>query len=309
MATETGTAFGIVVRFALYVDLMLLFGVPAFAIYAVPGAVLDTRLALRRFVPVAATIGLALSVFGIAILAASMTGTALAAVDLSSIGMVITATAAGTAWMVRIAALLAAAVLTRLAPGHRVIWPATVVCGALALSSLAWLGHGVMDDGRTGSVHLIADIGHLLAAGIWIGALAGLMFLLRPSQQTDGDELRLSHCALTGFATVGTATVSVLVATGLVNSWLLVGPAHLWSLGRSLYGQLLLAKLALFAGMLGLAAINRFWLTPALAGTTDDGRTGLGALRWSLALEASLAIGVLGLVAWLGTLEPPMSAM
>src|SRR3546814_19293751 len=57
----------------------------------------------------------------------------------------------------------------------------------------------------------------------------------------------------------------VIAATGLINSQMIVGAENL---GRSLsspYGQLLLAKLALFALMLALAAANRWRLTPALA--------------------------------------------
>lgn len=309
MTAEPGITLGIAVRFALYVDLMLVFGVPAFALYAVVGRVLDARMALRRLVPIAAIVGLLLSAIGIVVLAAGMSGETLAQVDWQSIKMIITATATGTAWLVRVAALLAVIPLARLAHGGRPLWLATVICAALALSSLAWLGHGVMDDGRAGSVHLIADIGHLLAAGIWAGALAGLMLLLRPSQQMDGENLRLAHQALAGFATVGTGTVALLLATGLINSWLLVGPTHVSSLGSSIYGQLLLAKLALFIAMLALAAINRFRLTPALAAATADPRATLSALRSSLVLEATLAIAILALVAWLGTLEPPMSAL
>src|SRR3546814_8655355 len=62
----------------------------------------------------------------------------------------------------------------------------------------------------------------------------------------------------------------VIAATGLINSQMIVGAENL---GRSLsspYGQLLLAKLALFALMLALAAANRWRLTPALAAAAGD---------------------------------------
>jgi putative copper resistance protein D len=83
------------------------------------------------------------------------------------------------------------------------------------------------------------------------------------------------------------------------------------NLGRSLgsaYGQLLLAKLALFALMLALAGANRWRLTPALATAASAADANheavLSALRRSLIVEASAALAILALVAWFGTLEP-----
>jgi putative copper resistance protein D len=101
--------------------------------------------------------------------------------------------------------------------------------------------------------------------------------------------------------------VAILVASGLINSWFLVGPERLPGLVTTPYGQLLLLKLGLFVGMLGLAASNRFRLTPALAASLDSDagqERALAALRRSLILESSLAFAVLGLVAWFGMLAP-----
>ena len=102
-----------------------------------------------------------------------------------------------------------------------------------------------------------------------------------------------------------------LIATGLVNAWLLVGPSAVGGLVTTLYGRLLLAKLALFAAMLGLAALNRYRLTPAFnrAIAADDPAGALRALRLSLAVETGCAGTILAIVAWIGTLEPPVSAI
>jgi len=62
---------------------------------------------------------------------------------------------------------------------------------------------------------------------------------------------------------MGYVAVATLIGTGLVNSWYLV--RNVTALLTTQYGQLLLAKLALFAGMLSLAAINRFWLVPSMS--------------------------------------------
>jgi putative copper resistance protein D len=126
----------------------------------------------------------------------------------------------------------------------------------------------------------------------------------------DSDHLNLTHRALHGFGTIGTIVVSTLVVTGLVNSWLLVGFGNVVSLPTTLYGQLFIAKLLLFAAMLALAALNRFRLTPVfeLSIAKADHQGALVALRRSLALETTLVVVILGLVAWLGTLAPPAAA-
>ena len=61
---------------------------------------------------------------------------------------------------------------------------------------------------------------------------------------------------------MGIATVVAVLATGIVNTWILVG--SLTRLIATGYGQLLILKMALFAVMLSFAAANRFWLTPRL---------------------------------------------
>jgi putative copper resistance protein D len=181
----------------------------------------------------------------------------------------------------------------------------------VALATLAWTGHGSVDEGSIGWLHLSADILHLIASAAWVGALLGLILLVtRPIARVDSDHLNLTHRALHGFGTIGTIVVSTLIVTGLVNSWLLVGFANVLTLPTTLYGQLLIAKLLLFTAMLVLAALNRFRLTPAfeLSIARADHLGALVALRRSLALETTLVVVILGLVAWLGTLAPPAAA-
>jgi putative copper resistance protein D len=71
----------------------------------------------------------------------------------------------------------------------------------------------------------------------------------------------------------------------------------------------LVGKLALFAAMLGLAAANRFRLTPALAAGLASGSPdqALNALRKSVLIESAAALAVIVLVSILGTLAPPSS--
>ena len=212
----------------------------------------------------------------------------------------------GKAAVVRaMAGAVALVLLLVLLPG-RTSWLVAAGFGTIAAASLAWLGHGAATDGAMGGAHLAADILHALSASVWVGALGGFLLLVNDAMRRPGG-LQALHTALRRFSRIGVALVAVLVLSGLVNSWVLVGPANVGKLLTTYYGRVLLAKLALFAGMLVLAALNRNRHTPALAAdlaTTQEG-TSLGSLRISIALEFALALGVLAAVAWFGTLPPP----
>jgi len=189
----------------------------------------------------------------------------------------------------------------------RGLWLGTAIGGAIVCASLAWMGHGAATEGVAGWIHLAGDIGHALAAAVWIGALVAFVLVVSPEPGDAGRDGVL-HQSLKRFSGVGSIAVAMIVLTGLVNSWFLVGPDRWIDFWATLYGQVLLAKLLAFAIMLGFAASNRYRLTPALGNTLDTGapRNGpLLALRRSLVTETLVAFSVLGLVAWLGTLPPP----
>lgn len=303
----------VTVRTALYVDLMLLFGLPLFGLYSLRRAERQSVLPFRALIAGLAVLGLALSALGIAALTAAMAGVSLSGIDRETLSMVITQTSIGTAWQVRTAALLMTLGFAWAAGQRTGAASFAVMTGAagIALASLAWTGHGAASEGRGGLVHLWADIFHLLAAGAWIGGIAAFgWLLLRPVAAMTEDHLRLSHRALDRFSVIGSIVVGVIVASGLVNSYMLVGPMHVLELPFTRYGQLLLIKLALFAAMVALAAANRFRLTPALetALAHGDAVSAVAALRRSMAWEAGAALAILGLVAWMGMLAPPMSA-
>src|SRR5262249_49549159 len=150
---------------------------------------------------------------------------------------------------------------------------------------------------------------HLLSAGTWLGALLPLGLLVLQSKRTEAAaDIAAAHHGLVRFSGIGPAIVGLLGVTGLTNSWLLLGPAPWHALIATPYGLVLLVKLGLFAGMLGLAALNRYVLTPAIKGQGSS-RTALGALTHSVTAETALAVIVLAAVAVLGTLEPPVAVV
>jgi len=304
----------IALRFLLYLDLMALFGVAAFAIYALRGdeRVAGAALPLAGLTATTALAGIVLSVAGLVALAANLSGTALP--DKETLATLIGDTSLGTAWLIRIAALviagLAAAALSR---GTTTRQGLVIVAsaGAVATATLAWAGHGAADDGTIGWLHLGADIIHLIASGIWVGALLAFALLIfRSRRHVDHPHLLLARRTLGAFAPVGTTVVAMLIATGAINVVSIVGLAGIARLPTTLYGELLLVKLLLLAAMLALAATNRFRLIPNLAAAIelDDRDSALLSLRRSLALELGFAVIILGLVGWFGTLDPTRSS-
>lgn len=297
----------IAVRLALYGVLGGLFGLSAFSLYGLRASERSDALALRPWLAIGAAIGLLLSAFALALLAAAMAGTPPWPVDRDAVIMLLDQPGLGTAWKVRVAALAVATLAALFVTGRGMVLGMIAFASGVALATLAWTGHGAMDEGAVGWMHLTADILHLLAAGAWTGALLGLILIVtRPAKRVDAAYLTLTHRALHGFGSIGTIVVTAIGVTGLVNAWLLVGPNNVTALGTTLYGRLLLAKLVMFAAMLGLASLNRFRLTPQVKASiaSADHRGAIGALRSSLTVEASCIVLILALVAWLGTLEP-----
>lgn len=174
-----------------------------------------------------------------------------------------------------------------------------LLLAALFIASLAAVGHAGAAPGHAGYLHFNSDIVHLLAAGVWIGGLVPLTMLLASAYRARANAWRgVAAAAAQRFSGLGTVSVAALLVSGSVNTWhSLDNPADLLATN---YGRLILLKIGLFAAMLGIAAVNRFHLTPRLAA--------LGAVRAlernSLG-EAGLGLCVILLVGALGTMPPP----
>ena len=288
----------IALRLALYGDLTILFGVAAYGLHAG-----NFAWPLRRG-PIAllAAVGLLAGMFGFALSAAAMVGGTVADVDGKTLAYILQDTPSGRAFLARTGAL---ALLLALCARLRVSRALATALSAVALGSLAWSGHAAASEGWQGTLHRASDVVHLLAAGAWLGALFVLLAILALSRQS-ATGLAEAGAALARFGVPGTVIVALLVATGAYNLVMIVGLEGLGALPDTLYGRLLLAKLALFVAMLVLAASNRWRLTPRLerSRASGDSEDAARALRRSIRLEAGAATLILLLVAWLGMLDP-----
>ncbi|WP_333611922.1 copper homeostasis membrane protein CopD [Brevundimonas bullata] len=301
----------VLLRLAQYLGAMLLLGVPLFFAFRMPTSDAAVERWPRKTLLIAAAVTAVASLTALVLQTAVMAGSMAEALKPASLAYTAFDMEIGRAFVARaVVAALAGVLLLVLRPG-RATWIDLTVLGLMVCASLAWTGHGAATEGAVGAVHLVADIIHAFAAAMWLGALAALgLFLTIPHGDPERD--RLTHDALHGFSGMGTLAVGLLVVTGLVNTWFLVGPDRLGGLLTTPYGLLLSAKLAVFVGMLALAASNRFVLTPGFRLALDDDDlkpSAIRALRHSLVLETLLAVILLGLVAVMGTLAPPAAMM
>jgi copper transport protein len=171
-----------------------------------------------------------------------------------------------------------------------------VVLGAAAAGGMlvhALAGHAAGPSSLR-LFNLAAQWAHLLAVGVWIGGLAWLLAGLRGRARTDRRAVAVRFSKLAG------ASLAVVVVTGLARSLDELG--GLRALLDSGFGRALGVKLALFAGLLLLGAVNRYRLVPALQ--VPAGRLAAGRLRRSVRGELWLAAGVLLAAALLSELPP-----
>ena len=129
----------ITIRWALYADLGLLFGLLLFALYALTGDERERLVRLRGWTMTLVVLGMLLSVYGFLQSTAAMLGVGLEGVDPASAMMLLTETNFGRALLARIAALviLAIAVLTPVLRRMAGLVLLTLLAG-IAVASLAW---------------------------------------------------------------------------------------------------------------------------------------------------------------------------
>ncbi|MFF7970370.1 copper resistance protein CopC [Streptomyces sp. NPDC007905] len=243
-----------IARYAAYLSVALLLGTAAFVAYCRPPA----RAQLRR--PALAawwTLSAATTVLFLLRAPYEEGAAPTSAFALSSLARTATARP-GELLLARLALLLLAGACTlsprrwrRGIPRRAALTTAGTLSVALALT---WAASEHASVGRQVPVAIASATLHLLAMAAWLGGLTALLLTLRRAAP---DPAALPARVVTRFSRLAFASVTVLVATGVYQSWRGLGSWQ--ALTDTAYGRLLVAKLAAVALLLAVASRSRRW--------------------------------------------------
>ena len=157
------------------------------------------------------------------------------------------------------------------------------------------------------ALNLTADALHVSAAAAWLGGLVALLLAAVPAtRRLDGPARAAVLAPVVGrFSDTALVAVAVIAITGVFRSWFEVG--GLGPLFGSGYGLTLVAKVAVFAPLVGLGVVNRRWSKPRLDEAARRGSeygAPLALLRRVVRGEVALGVVVVALTAVLTTLPP-----
>jgi copper transport protein len=199
------------------------------------------------------------------------------------------ATSLGPSLLIAVAAMASALIALRI--------PAMTVARALTPVAMAGVGLALATTGHAATappqwLMRPSLFLHGVAVAYWVGAFAPLVVLAR---RRDDPLLPVIH----RFSAIAVPAVALLVLTGLALA--IVQLESFRALVETQYGLILSIKLALVVLLLGLAALNRFRLTPMLAAHPTDTRP----LLRSIVAEGVIAVGILAAVAGWRFTPPP----
>jgi putative copper resistance protein D len=229
----------------------------------------------------------------------------------TALGAVLLTTQYGAVWLTRQALLVLAGGLLLLAdePRDARDWHALRLqaggMSALSLSIIGAASHAASAQELPG-LAIVVDAVHLLATGVWLGALGPLAILLhRTRGLPEPVGTALAAGATRRFSRLGLASVLALIASGTFNSWAQVNSVP--ALVGTAYGRWLLLKVGLLLPLVAIAAVNHFVLKPALVAAATTGRQAtrvVGRLRRHVIAELALGAAILAVVAVLGLTTP-----
>jgi len=283
-------------RFVHFCTAMLLFGSSAFNGLVVPAGLRDAPTTLKRRIELALALLVVITTVVWLGLEAGEAGDGWQdTVNPEVVWSVMAATSFGAAWAIRLG--LGALLLGALFLPGKVRSSFVLALSAALLASLGLVGHAAMEEGATGWLHRLNQGLHLLSAGFWIGCLPPLLACLTRLRRGP-HRLGLVE-TLKRFSGSGHIAVALVLITGTINSWLILGAG--WPDFGSPYQLLLFIKVSLVATMVLIAIVNRYLIVPRLGG--DESRA-LRALAVGTIGELALGAVVIGLVSAFATFDP-----
>ena len=270
----------------------------------------DFEQTLWRVVACSLAVVFLTSLVGFVLQASVMTGMSAAQSLTPEIFATVLTTQYGKVWLARqvfLAALAGVTFLLLHESSRPRLWRvAGFALAAGLVACMAFTGHAAAGEGIALILQLASDTLHLLAAGIWLGALLPLALLLDLCRRAETPwAAAVAKEATRRFSILGLITVGTLLFTGMFNAWQLVG--DIAPLVGTDYGRLLLVKLALLLPLLALAAANLMVIRPRMLAMPlmDDGfRRLVARLRRNALLEAGIGAAILLIVAMLGVTAP-----
>jgi copper transport protein len=309
--------FEVIVRWADFVALAAIIGALTLALLVRPPDFTDARTAAaseRRLLNLAlwATGAALITSFGGVLIQAVALSGSMSVVD--AVLQLLSQTSYGSRWLMRegwLLVLLMIIVWQRRQPQiNRMVLAATMpLLVALAVLQ-AMNGHATSFDDTTTLVRVVADALHLLGAGAWVGGLIALAVVSVPLLRRSPVEAAQARVMLRRFGLIASASLGVLLVTGLYNAGQQV--ASIDALLFTSYGRSLLVKIALVlsVGLMGL--INSSLLHPRVADMIRRVlRRPIGwtlipprLVRRTVVVEMTGAIGIVLLAAVLGSSQP-----
>ncbi|MCW2812956.1 MAG: hypothetical protein JWN84_411 [Nocardioides sp.] len=177
-----------------------------------------------------------------------------------------------------------------------------VPAAAVAAVSPAIVGHSRAEEPVW--LMVTTDVLHLAAGAAWFGGLVGLVLVLRALSGRGND----AALVLSRFSTVAAGLLGLLVVTGSLMGWRILGG---WApLFETTYGRLLLLKIGIAALVALVAGWNRWRLLPATTGAVGhDHRQGAALrVRTAVRAEAVLLVLLLGVTGFLTNQSPRAEA-
>jgi copper transport protein len=193
------------------------------------------------------------------------------------------------AWLVVLGLIVSAWVYPR--ARERLLAGAGIL-GLTIAFGLSWASH----PDSHGTLALLADYIHLLAAALWIGGLLAIVIAVRAAPRSGReDAVRRS---ILQFSRVAAPTVAVVTLAGVYLA--LRELPSVSALVSSGYGITLLIKAAVAAAALALGGYHRRIVIPRLTAGAP-----VALIRRTLMLEAGILLAVLALAAVLSQRAPP----
>ena len=281
----------LLVRLLLYVGMMLVQGGLLYAVLFGRQMSEASRVHVVGLVRVGVLIGLGATCLRVPAAAANLGGDFASAFDPVFLGLMME-TSLGLSSGLGVAGFLLAAVLVRVAGGLDVLLLAVLLLAILLLAGTSAIhGHATSGGVITGMLVMV----HLFCVALWLGAFLPLHRLCRLAHDDPAVRTELGVIARRFAHVGGMAVLLLLVSGGGMAAYLTGSISALFTTG---YGQALLVKLSVVVGLLGLAALNRFRLVPAISA---GGTRAVAQLGWSIRLEMAGALVILAVTSLLTT--------